>query len=119
LEPGSIAPTTIFIDQNGDRSVRFITNPGFNAQEIMGLSFILGILAMGDEPRKPHYGYSDSIRAKNSLGLMIEVRGIPRTFSSYAPQQQQTVSPSKSDSIVPCSWNYFNPCNNHFPNAQN
>ncbi len=82
----SIAPTTIFIDQNGIGSV-FITNPGDAPQEI-NVSFAFGY------PGDDGFGnltmvYTDSIRAKQ-FGIDARVRAFPRTFI-LAPQQQQTV----------------------------
>jgi hypothetical protein len=82
----SIAPTTIFIDQNGIGSV-FITNPGNSPQEI-NVSFIFGYPG-NDDLGNLIMVYSDSIRAKQ-FGIDDRVRAFPRTFI-LAPQQQQTV----------------------------
>ena len=82
----SIAPTTVFIDQNGIGSI-YITNPGQIAQEV-SVSFLFGY------PGDDHDGnlqmvYGDSIREKQH-GLGERLRAFPRTFI-LAPQQQQTV----------------------------
>jgi hypothetical protein len=82
----SIAPTTIFIDQNGIGSV-FITNPGDTPQEI-NVSFAFGYPG-DDELGNLTMVYTDSIRAKE-FGIDERVRAFPRTFI-LAPQQQQTV----------------------------
>jgi len=82
----SIAPTTIFIDQNCIGSV-FITNPGDTPQEI-NMSFVFGYPG-NDELGNLTMMYSDSIRAKQ-FGIDERVRAFPRTFI-LAPQQQQTV----------------------------
>jgi hypothetical protein len=82
----SIAPTTIFIDQNGIGSL-FITNPGNSPQEI-NVSFIFGYPG-NDDLGNLIMVYSDSIRAKQ-FGIDERVRAFPRTFI-LAPQQQQTV----------------------------
>jgi hypothetical protein len=82
----SIAPTTIFIDQNGIGSV-FITNPGNSPQEI-NVSFIFGYPG-NDDLGNLIMVYSDSIRAKQ-FGIDDRVRAFPRTFI-LAPLQQQTV----------------------------
>lgn len=82
----SIAPTTIFIDQNGIGSV-FITNPGETPQEI-NVSFLFGYPG-NDESGNLTMMYSDSIRA-TQFGIDERVRAFPRTFI-LAPQQQQTV----------------------------
>jgi hypothetical protein len=82
----SIAPTTIFIDQNGIGSV-FITNPGNSPQEI-NVSFIFGYPG-NDDLGNLIMVYSDSIRAKQ-FGIDDRVRAFPRTLI-LAPQQQQTV----------------------------
>jgi hypothetical protein len=82
----SIAPTTIFIDQNGIGSV-FITNPGDTPQEI-NVSFAFGYPG-DDELGNLIMVYTDSIRAKQ-FGIDERVRAFPKTFI-LAPQQQQTV----------------------------
>jgi len=82
----SIAPTTIFIDQNGIGSV-FITNPGDTPQEI-NVSFAFGYPG-NDDLGNLTMVYTDSIRSKQ-FGIDDRVRAFPRTFI-LAPQQQQTV----------------------------
>lgn len=82
----SIAPTTIFIDQNGIGSV-FITNPSDTPQEI-NVSFLFGYPG-NDELGNLTMMYTDSIRAKQ-FGIDERVRAFPRTFI-LAPQRQQTV----------------------------
>jgi hypothetical protein len=82
----SIAPTTIFIDQNGIGSV-FITNPGDTPQEI-NVSFAFGYPG-DDELGNLTMVYTDSIRAQQ-FGIDERVRAFPKTFI-LAPQQQQTV----------------------------
>jgi hypothetical protein len=82
----SIAPTTIFIDQNGIGSV-FITNPADTPQEI-NVSFAFGYPG-DDELGNLTMVYTDSIRAKQ-FGIDERVRAFPKTFI-LAPQQQQTV----------------------------
>ena len=82
----SIAPTTIFIDQNGIGSV-FITNPGDTPQEI-NVSFAFGYPG-NDDLGNLTMVYTDSVRAKQ-FGIDERVRAFPRTFI-LAPQQQQTV----------------------------
>ncbi|MEP0710547.1 hypothetical protein [Algoriphagus sp.] len=82
----SIAPTTIFIDQNGIGSV-FITNPSDIPQEI-NVSFLFGYPG-NDELGNLTMMYSDSVRAKQ-YGIDERIRAFPRTFI-LAPQQQQTV----------------------------
>jgi hypothetical protein len=82
----SIAPTTIFIDQNGIGSV-FITNPSDTPQEI-NVSFLFGYPG-NDELGNLTMVYTDSIRAKQ-FGIDERVRAFPRTFI-LAPQRQQTV----------------------------
>ncbi|GAA0878303.1 hypothetical protein GCM10009119_12710 [Algoriphagus jejuensis] len=82
----SIAPTTIFIDQNGIGSV-FITNPGDTPQEI-NVNFAFGYPG-NDELGNLVMMYSDSVRA-NQFGIDARARAFPKTFI-LAPQQQQTV----------------------------
>lgn len=82
----SIAPTTIFIDQNGIGSV-FITNPGDTPQEI-NVSFAFGYPG-NDDLGNLTMVYTDSVRAKQ-FGIDERVRAFPKTFI-LAPQQQQTV----------------------------
>lgn len=82
----SIAPTTVFLDQNGIGSL-FITNPSDVAQEI-NISFEFGYPG-NDELGSLIMVYGDSIREKQS-GMGDRIRSFPRTFI-LAPQQQQTV----------------------------
>jgi len=82
----SIAPTTIFIDQNGIGSV-FITNPGDTPQEI-NVSFDFGYPG-NDDLGNLLMVYTDSIRSKQ-FGIDERLRAFPRNFI-LAPQQQQTV----------------------------
>jgi hypothetical protein len=82
----SIAPTTVFLDQNGIGSL-FITNPSDIAQEI-NVSFEFGYPG-NDESGSLIMVYGDSIHEKQS-GLGDRIRSFPRTFI-LTPQQQQTV----------------------------
>lgn len=82
----SIAPTTIFIDQNGIGSV-FITNPGDTPQEI-NVNFLFGYPG-NDELGNLTMMYADTVRA-TQFGIDERVRAYPRTFI-LAPKQQQTV----------------------------
>lgn len=82
----SIAPTTVFMDQNGIGSL-FITNPSDVPQEI-NISFEFGYPG-NDELGSLIMVYGDSIREKQS-GMGDRIRSFPRTFI-LAPQQQQTV----------------------------
>lgn len=82
----SIAPTTVFIDQNGVGTL-FITNPGETAQEI-SVSFVFGYPG-NDDLGSLIMVYGDSIREKQ-FGMGDRLRAFPRTFI-LAPQQQQTV----------------------------
>jgi hypothetical protein len=82
----SIAPTTVFMDQNGIGSL-FITNPSDVAQEV-NISFVFGYPG-NDDLGDLIMVYGDSIREKQS-GLGDRIRSFPRTFI-LAPQQQQTV----------------------------
>jgi hypothetical protein len=82
----SIAPTTVFIDQNGVGSL-FITNPGETAQEI-SVSFLFGYPG-NDESGSLTMVYGDSLKEKQ-FGMGDRLRAFPRTFI-LAPQQQQTV----------------------------
>ncbi|OOG78219.1 hypothetical protein [Algoriphagus sp. A40] len=82
----SIAPTTVFIDQNGIGSL-FITNPGDTPQEI-SVSFVFGYPG-NDETGELTMVYGDSLMEKQ-FGMGDRLRAFPRTFI-LAPQQQQTV----------------------------
>ncbi len=82
----SIAPTTVFIDQNGIGSL-FITNPGDTPQEI-SVGFVFGYPG-NDETGDLTMVYGDSLMEKQ-YGLGDRLRAFPRTFI-LAPQQQQTV----------------------------
>jgi hypothetical protein len=82
----SIAPTTVFIDQNGIGSL-FITNPGDTPQEI-SVSFVFGYPG-NDEAGNLTMVYGDSLMEKQ-FGIGDRLRAFPRTFI-LAPQQQQTV----------------------------
>lgn len=82
----SIAPTSVFMDENGIASL-YITNPSDITQEI-NVSFLFGY------PGNDEFGnlimiYGDSIKDKQ-YGLGDRLRAFPRTFV-LAPQQQQTV----------------------------
>lgn len=82
----SIAPTSVFIDQNGIGSV-FITNPGDTPQEV-AVSFVFGY--PGNDPLgNLLMVYGDSIR-ESQYGLGDRLRAFPRTFI-LGPRQQQTV----------------------------
>ncbi len=82
----SLAPTTVFIDQNGIGTL-FVTNPGDTPQEI-NVSFLFGYPG-NDELGNLTMVYGDSISEKN-YGMGDRLRAFPRTFI-LAPQQQQTV----------------------------
>lgn len=82
----SIAPTTVFIDQNGIGSL-FITNPGETSQEV-SVSFLFGYPG-NDEAGSLTMVYGDSVMEKQ-FGMGDRLRAFPRTFI-LAPQQQQTV----------------------------
>ena len=82
----SIAPTSVFIDQNGIGSV-FITNPGDTPQEV-AVSFVFGYPG-NDSLGNLLMVYGDSIR-ENQYGLGDRLRAFPRTFI-LGPRQQQTV----------------------------
>lgn len=82
----SIAPTTVFIDENGVGSL-FITNPGDSPQEI-SVSFLFGYPG-NDETGSLTMVYGDSLMEKQ-FGMGDRLRAFPRTFI-LAPQQQQTV----------------------------
>jgi hypothetical protein len=82
----SIAPTTVFFDQNGIGTL-FITNPGEAPQEI-NVSFVFGYPG-NDESGNLTMIYGDSLMEKQ-FGMGDRLRAFPRTFI-LAPQQQQTV----------------------------
>jgi hypothetical protein len=82
----SIAPTTVFIDQNGIGSL-FITNSSNSPQEV-DISFLFGYPG-NDELGNMTMIYADSIREIQN-GLGDRARSFPRSFI-LAPQQQQTV----------------------------
>ena len=82
----SIAPTTVFIDQNGIGTI-FITNPGETPQEI-NVSFLFGYPG-NDDLGNLIMVYGDSLSEK-LFGMGDRLRAFPRTFI-LAPQQQQTV----------------------------
>lgn len=82
----SLAPTTVFIDQNGVGTL-FVTNPGDTPQEI-NVSFIFGYPG-NDEAGNLTMVYGDSLSEKQ-FGMGDRLRAFPRTFI-LAPQQQQTV----------------------------
>lgn len=82
----SIAPTSVFLDENGVASV-YITNPADVPQEV-SVSFVFGypgsdelgnlVMVYGDDDKEKQFGLSDRLRS------------FPRTFV-MAPHQQQTV----------------------------
>jgi hypothetical protein len=82
----SLAPTTVFIDQNGIGTL-FVTNPGDTPQEI-NVSFLFGYPG-NDEAGNLIMVYGDSLSEKQ-FGMGDRLRAFPRTFI-LAPQQQQTV----------------------------
>jgi hypothetical protein len=82
----SLAPTTVFIDQNGVGTL-FVTNPGDTPQEI-NVSFLFGYPG-NDELGNLTMVYGDSLSEKQ-FGMGDRLRAFPRTFI-LAPQQQQTV----------------------------
>lgn len=82
----SIAPTTVFVDQNGIGTL-FVTNPGDSPQEI-AISFLFGYPG-NDESGNLTMVYGDSLSEKQ-FGMGDRLRAFPRTFI-LAPQQQQTV----------------------------
>lgn len=82
----SIAPTSVFMDENGIASL-YITNPSEIIQEI-SVSFIFGYPG-SDDLGNLIMVYGDSIKDKQ-YGLGDRLRAFPRTFV-LAPQQQQTV----------------------------
>lgn len=82
----SIAPTSVFIDQNGIGAV-FITNPGDTPQEV-AVSFVFGYPG-NDSLGNLLMVYGDSTR-ENQHGLGDRLRAFPRTFI-LGPRQQQTV----------------------------
>lgn len=82
----SIAPTSVFMDNNGIASL-YITNPSDITQEI-NVGFLFGYPG-NDESGNLIMVYGDSIKGKE-YGLGDRLRAFPRTFV-LAPQQQQTV----------------------------
>lgn len=82
----SIAPTSVFMDENGIASL-YITNPSDINQEI-NVSFVFGYPG-SDETGNLIMVYGDSIKEKQ-YGLGDRLRAFPRSFV-LAPQQQQTV----------------------------
>lgn len=82
----SIAPTSVFMDENGIASL-YITNPSEITQEI-NVSFVFGYPG-SDDLGNLVMVYDDSIKDKQ-YGLGDRLRAFPRTFV-LAPQQQQTV----------------------------
>lgn len=82
----SLAPTTVFIDQNGIGTL-FVTNPGDTPQEI-NVSFLFGYPG-NDDMGNLTMVYGDSLSEKQ-FGMGDRLRAFPRTFI-LAPQQQQTV----------------------------
>ena len=82
----SLAPTTIFFDQNGIGTL-FVTNPGDTPQEI-NVSFLFGYPG-NDDLGNLVMVYGDSLSEKQ-FGMGDRLRAFPRTFI-LAPQQQQTV----------------------------
>jgi hypothetical protein len=82
----SIAPTSVFMDNNGIASL-YITNPSEVVQEI-SIGFLFGYPG-SDELGNLIMVYGDSIKDMQ-YGLGDRLRAFPRTFV-LAPQQQQTV----------------------------
>lgn len=82
----SIAPTSVFMDENGIASL-YITNPSEIIQEI-NVSFLFGYPG-SDDLGNLIMVYGDSVKDKQ-YGLGDRLRAFPRTFV-LAPQQQQTV----------------------------
>ena len=82
----SIAPTSIFLDNNGIASI-YITNPAEVPQEV-SVSFLFGYPG-NDDLGNLIMVYNDSIKEKQ-FGMGDRLRAFPRTFV-LAPQQQQTV----------------------------
>lgn len=82
----SLAPTTVFFDQNGIGTL-FVTNPGDTPQEI-NVSFLFGYPG-NDDLGNLVMVYGDSLSEKQ-FGMGDRLRAFPRTFI-LAPQQQQTV----------------------------
>ena len=82
----SIAPTSVFIDQNGIGSL-FITNPGDTPQEV-AVSSLFGYPG-NDELGNLLMVYGDSLREKQ-FGMGDRLRAFPKTFI-LGPRQQQTV----------------------------
>jgi hypothetical protein len=82
----SIAPTSVFIDQNGIGSL-FITNPGDTPQEV-AVSSLFGYPG-NDALGNLLMVYGDSFREKQ-FGMGDRLRAFPKTFI-LGPRQQQTV----------------------------
>lgn len=82
----SIAPTSVFIDQNGIGSL-FITNPGDTPQEV-AVSSLFGYPG-NDALGNLLMVYGDSLREKQ-FGMGDRLRAFPKTFI-LGPRQQQTV----------------------------
>jgi hypothetical protein len=82
----SIAPTSVFIDQNGIGSL-FITNPGDTPQEV-AVSSLFGYPG-NDAMGNLLMVYGDSLR-EGQFGMGDRLRAFPKTFI-LGPRQQQTV----------------------------
>lgn len=82
----SIAPTSVFVDNNGIASF-YVTNPSDQPQEI-NIGFVFGYPG-NDEQGNLLMVYGDSLREKE-FGIGDRLRAFPRSFV-LAPQQQQTV----------------------------
>lgn len=82
----SLAPTTVFIDQNGVGTL-FVTNPGDQPQEVT-ISFLFGYPG-NDDLGNLSMVYGDSL-GESKFGMGDRLRAFPRTFI-LAPKQQQTV----------------------------
>ena len=82
----SIAPTSVFLDQNGIGSL-FITNPSDVPQEV-AVGFLFGYPG-NDAQGNLLMVYGDSLR-EGQFGMGDRLRAFPRTFI-LGPRQQQTV----------------------------
>lgn len=82
----SLAPTTVFIDQNGIGTL-FVTNPGDTPQEV-AVSSLFGYPG-NDALGNLLMVYGDSLREKQ-FGMGDRLRAFPKTFI-LGPRQQQTV----------------------------
>jgi hypothetical protein len=82
----SIAPTSVFIDQNGIGSL-FITNPSDVPQEV-AVGFLFGYPG-NDAQGNLLMVYGDSLR-EGQFGMGDRLKAFPRTFI-LGPRQQQTV----------------------------